>query len=457
MGSRHTQAWRVTLPPPRPMVDTVTRPSTRATGVDYDVVVVGSRVAGAPTALLLARRGLRVLLVDRVALPRDTVSSHQVQVPGAAALARWGLLDEARAGGHPGVDTARVTVDGATLTGTFPVVDGVGTLISPRRTRLDHLLVRAAQAAGADLADDVTVDGLIVNDDVDGGRVSGIRGRTRSGGRFQATAELVVGADGKNSRVAQLVGAAMPRQRPGTTVALYGYWSGVPLDHAELHHGRGFAAAAFPTDDCLTVLFAAVPLSMLPQVQADSEEVLLGVLDRCSDLGERARSGRRVERVRATPDVPNAVRAAHGPGWALVGDAGLVLDPVTAQGISNAFLGAELLAVAVGSALDAGEPLDSRLGDYVRARDDALGGMFDVTVGLAQLKPSRVATAMVRQAARTQAQSDRFLAFFSGALPARQYLSPGSVASLLGWRGALSLLRGGRQRGELAGALPSAP
>jgi flavin-dependent dehydrogenase len=376
------------------------------------------------------------------------MSSHQLQVPGAAALARWGLLDEVRSGGHPGVRTARVRVDGVPLTGTLPVVDGVGTLLSPRRTRLDHLLLRAAEAAGAEVADDVTVDGLVV----DRRRVRGVRGRNRSGRQVTVSADLVVGADGKNSHVARLVGAATSRHRPITTVALYSYWSAVPLEHAELHHGRGFAAAAFPTDEDLTVLFTAVPIAALPQVQTHAEGVLLGVLDRCADLGERVRSGRRAERVRATPDVPNVVRESHGPGWALVGDAGLVMDPVTAQGISNAFLAAELLDAAVGSALDAGLPIDARLGDYERARDAAIGGMFDVTVGLAQLRPSRLSATMVRQAARTRAESDRFLAFFSGALPARTYLSPPSVAALLGWRGALSLLRRDQETLDVASA-----
>src|SRR5687768_17002669 len=106
----------------------------------YDVIVVGGRVAGAATALLLARQGVRVLAVDRARFPSDTLSTHQVQVTGAARLRRWGLLDPLLAAGTPGTREVRLDIDRTVLTGAFPAYDGVDTLISPRRTVLDALL-----------------------------------------------------------------------------------------------------------------------------------------------------------------------------------------------------------------------------------------------------------------------------------------------------------------------------
>src|SRR5712671_38630 len=112
----------------------------------YDVIVVGARVAGAATAMLLARQGLRVLVVDRVSFPSDTISSHQLQVPGAALLHRWGLLGKLAAAGTPPARRVRLDAgDGVVMDGQFPACEGVDALYSPRRTLLDSILVEAAR------------------------------------------------------------------------------------------------------------------------------------------------------------------------------------------------------------------------------------------------------------------------------------------------------------------------
>jgi 2-polyprenyl-6-methoxyphenol hydroxylase-like FAD-dependent oxidoreductase len=99
----------------------------------YDVIVIGARVAGASTAMLLARRGLDVLLVDRAAFPSDTLSTHQVQLPGVARLRRWGLLDALDAAGTPPARRVRYDAGDAVLDGCFPEHDGVDAVYSPRR------------------------------------------------------------------------------------------------------------------------------------------------------------------------------------------------------------------------------------------------------------------------------------------------------------------------------------
>lgn len=344
-------------------------------GDHYDVIVVGSRAAGAATAMLLARQGARVLAVDRARFPSDTLSTHQVQLPGVALLRRWGLLDRLTATGAPGVSRVRADIGGVVLDGRFPPHVGVDALYSPRRTVLDALLVDAAREAGAEVREGVIVDDLVWR----GGRVVGIRAFTRGRRQRRVTlgAGLVVGADGKHSFVADAVGAACYRARPAATVASYTYWAGLALDHGEVHHRPGRAVAAFPTNDELAIIFIAAPARELLAIRADVEGHHLRTLDACGDLGERVRAGRRAERFRTTPDLPNHLRAPTGPGWALVGDAGAVMDPVTAQGIGNAFRDAQRLT----DALATGDSTRLR-----RERDAAIGPMYDLTQRVAALR-----------------------------------------------------------------------
>ena len=144
----------------------------------YDVIIVGARVAGSATAMLLARRGLKVLVVDRATFPSDTLSTHQVQVPGVARLARWGVLDAVLAAGTPLTRSVRFDQGEAVFTGRYPAYDGADVMCSPRRTLLDQVLVDAARAAGAEVRENFTVEELL-----DDGPVTGIRGREKGGPR----------------------------------------------------------------------------------------------------------------------------------------------------------------------------------------------------------------------------------------------------------------------------------
>jgi flavin-dependent dehydrogenase len=201
----------------------------------YDVIVVGARVAGASTALLLARRGLKVLAVDRAEFPSDTLSTHQVQVPGVARLGRWGILDGVLAAGTPAAATVRFDPGPVVLRGRFPEFEGARAVYSPRRTLLDKLLVDAARGAGAEVRERFAFDSLVF----DGDRVVGIRGRPRGGAAVTERARLVVGADGRHSAVAKAVGAGAYHVKPALSTAYYTYWSGV-----ELGSGRTTAGSA---------------------------------------------------------------------------------------------------------------------------------------------------------------------------------------------------------------------
>jgi 2-polyprenyl-6-methoxyphenol hydroxylase-like FAD-dependent oxidoreductase len=398
----------------------------------FDVIVVGARVAGAATAMLLARAGLRVLAVDRARFPSDTLSTHQVQVPGVARLHRWGLLDRLSAAGTPPTQRVRFDAGYVVLDGRFPSYDGVDALYSPRRTVLDSILVDAARAAGAEVREGFTVDELVWAD----GRVAGVRSHPRSGGPTTETARLVVGADGKRSMVAAAVAARRYRERPASTLACYTYWRGVRTTGGELYQRPGRAVAAFPTNDELTMVYVAAPLTEFASFRGDVAGHYLKTLDDCGDLGDRVRAGEQAERFRTTPDLPNTFRVPHGPGWALVGDAGLVMDPITAQGIGNALHEADLLVEAIVAGLGGTRPLDAALADYQRRRDAALGPMFDFTTDLAAFRPPRLADRQLLASLHGRpAEIDRFLGVFAGVTPIRQYRSPRNLLRLLGVRG----------------------
>lgn len=413
----------------------------------YDVIVVGARAAGASTAMLLARQGMAVLVVDRARFPSDTLSTHQVQVPGVACLRRWGLLDTVAAS-TPSTQRVKLDVGGVVLDGGFPAYQGVSAMYSPRRTLLDAILVDAARAFGAEIREAFHVDELVWTD----GRVVGVRGRDSGRAVVTDFASLVVGADGKHSLVADGVSAPYSRRQPAMTMGSYSYWSGVPVDVGELHHRPGGAAAVFPTNDDLTMVYVAAPIAEFSNFRADIEGNYLRTLDRFGDLGERVRSGQRAERIRTTPDLPNHLRVPHGPGWALVGDAGVVMDPITAQGIGNAFVDAERFSTAVIDGLGGSVPLAAALQDYRRHRDAERRPMFQFTLALAALQLDPRIQLLLDSLGGRQEEVDRFLGVFAGIVPMRKYFTIRNLLRLIGARGLTRTLIAAKSPGAGSGA-----
>jgi 2-polyprenyl-6-methoxyphenol hydroxylase-like FAD-dependent oxidoreductase len=221
----------------------------------YDMIVVGARCAGSPTAMLLARKGYKVLVVDRATFPSDTVSTHLLHPPGVAALARWGLLERLAASGCPPIGTyvfdfGPFTISGSPGTAEAPVA------YAPRRTVLDQQLVEAAAGAGAEVRQGFSVHEVLVEE----GRVTGIRGHGGNGRSVTEHARVVVGADGRHSLVARTVQPHQYDEKPPLLYAYYSYWSGLAMDgrfQTWVRPDRGFAA--WPTHDDLTLVIGGWP------------------------------------------------------------------------------------------------------------------------------------------------------------------------------------------------------
>jgi len=323
-----------------PFEQSIQQPTADA-HMQYDAIVIGARCAGGPMAMLLARRGYRVLLVDRSTFPSDIPHGHFIHRHGPRRLRRWGLLSRVAGTGCPPVSTVTTDFGDFPLTGTDLIVDGLALGYAPRRPILDKVLVDAAVEAGAELREGFAVDEFVG----DGHRIAGIRGRARSSGALVTErATVTVGADGRNSRLARAVQAPVSEQTPPITCWYFAYWSSVPENGLEIHVKDRTVIFAFPTTDGLFGVFIAWAAAESSTVRANIEERFMSVLDRVPNLAERVRSGRREERFRGAIDLPNFLRKPYGPGWALVGDAGCHKDPFQALGICDAFRDAEWLS-----------------------------------------------------------------------------------------------------------------
>ncbi len=393
----------------------------------YDAIVIGSRCAGAPTAMLLARRGRRVLLVDRATFPSDVLSGHAIQAAGLAHLARWGLLDRVRATGVPFPSTVRFDFGPVVLEGEPVPVDGIDNTVCIRRTVLDTLLTAAAAEAGAEVRQGFTVKELLW----DGDRVVGIRGRDAAGATVEERAGIVIGADGVNSFVARAVAAPTYREHAATTVNVYSYWRGVDVDRVELYARPGRFFVATPTNDDLVYINQTVPRHEADRYRGRTAEAVAETLAEVPHLAQRVLGGQRVERFRWAPGDDGFFRVPGGPGWALVGDAGYHKDPITAQGMADAFRDAELLAGAADRGL-AGD-LAGELRRYQQARDEAAGALYDFTCQLADVEapPSDDVVALVTALEHQPGQIARFLGLMAGSVPVADFFNPGSIGRIL--------------------------
>lgn len=397
----------------------------------YDVIVIGARAAGSPTAMLLARKGHRVLLVDRAEFPSDTLSTHYIHQPGVARLTAWGLADRIAASGCPPVRTTTLDVGPFALTAPVAPAGSVADAYAPRRTVLDSVLVEAAAAAGAEVRTRFGVEDLVFED----GAVVGIRG---SAGIERS--RIVVGADGRNSLVARAVQPVATDARPSRTCVYYTYWDGPRSEAAELYPRDGRMIITGPTNDGLEIVIAYWPVEEFHAVRADVERAFLDAVTLAPPLAERLAAGERAERFYGIGEVPFWMRKPYGQGWALVGDAGYHKDPITAQGISDAFRDAELLADALDAGLRGELSMVEALESYQRARDEAVRPLYELTWEFAGLTPPSPEQQALFAALREQPEeTSRFLGTVAGTVPIGEFFAPANLGRIIGTEAATAL------------------
>ena len=398
----------------------------------YDAIVVGARVAGSPTAMLLARKGYDVLLVDRASFPSDTISTHLIHPPGITALQRWGLLDKVVASGCPAIDTYAFDFGPFTLSGA-PDPDGT-VAYGPRRTVLDKVLLDAAIEAGAEVREGFSVESMVYEHD----HVVGVRGHGKGGTTVTEHARVVIGADGRHSLVAQAVNPFQYHEKPPLLAAYYAYWSGLPMQgrfETYVRPNRGMAA--WPTNDDLTVVIAGWPYAEFEANKKDIEGNFFKTYDLAPAFAERLRAGARETRFVGTA-VPNFFRKPYGPGWALVGDAGYNKDFITAQGIHDAFRDAELCVTALDEAFGGTRCFDAAMADYQSRRDAQVLPMYEFTTELATLEPPPPELQQLLAAiAGNQDAMDGFAQVNGGVTSPAEFFSPANVARIMSVESAL--------------------
>lgn len=395
----------------------------------YDAIVVGARCAGSPTAMLLARKGYRVLLLDRAALPSEFAhSTHFIHARGLAKLREWGLLETLPVGDCAPIRSMTVRAGDLEISAPPAAFEGMRDGFAPRRLVLDAFLLKAAVAAGAELRDRCEVRHLLR----DGDRVCGVRGVMESGAAFEERARIVIGADGPGSRVAHEAGAREYHQRQALQGTIWGYYSGIPLDRFEIDQGVGEAVYRFPTAGA-TLVGVNLAEPGFKAAFRDPEPHFADLLGRLTPaFNERVRAGRREEPLRRG-STRNFFRDAAGPGWALVGDAGYKKDPATAQGITDAFVDAADLTSAVDEGLDGRRSLDDALGDWHRTRDAWALPFYEFTCEMARFAaPDPAQQALFRALSEQPAEAEAFFGLISEATEPAEFFAPENLGRIVG-------------------------
>jgi flavin-dependent dehydrogenase len=402
---------------------------------DYDAIVIGGRCGGSPTAMLLARNGYRVLLVDKATFPSDTMSTHLAHPPAVAALDRWGILEQLEATNCPPITRYSFDFGPVAVAGTPRPSNGTAKAYCPRRIVLDALLIEAAAAAGAEVREAFTVEEVLIDD----GRVTGIRGHAKGGDTVTETAKVVVGADGRHSLLAKAVEPERYNEVPALAPAYYAYWSGLPAHgfdtYIRAESGRGWAA--IPTHDGLTCVVQGTPQADFATTKKDVEGTYLEGFELAPEFAERVKGAKRESGFMGAGDLAGYFRKPYGPGWALVGDAGYHKHPITAFGITDAFRDAEAVASALDETFSERRSFDDAMADYQRARDEEALPIYEFTCDFAKLEPPPPEMQQLIGAMQgNQEAMDDFVSVMAGTLPAPEFFAPENAGRIMAQAGA---------------------
>jgi len=370
--------------------------------------------------MLLARSGHRVLVFDRNEFPSDRLAStHMVWHSGVELLARWGLLDRLAATGCPPMRNFKLDLGELVISGHAPPAGQIRAAYAPRRYVLDDLLLTAAHESGVDVRTRSSVRELIV----DGDRVAGVRYSTDDGTVHEERARLVVGADGERSAVARLVGASSYEVQGRIGGTIWAYFADLPIDDMEFYARPGRMVYAWRTNDDLTVAGICFPFRELREALGDRGSTMHAEFDALAPaFGERVHAAERVSRWR-TGCASSFCRTPVGEGWALIGDAGLTMDPITAAGITNAFRDSAVLAELVTEGL--GGDLDESLAGFEERRNAGSLPIYQFTSQMAMLEPPTPEVIdLFVGLARNQDDADAYFGVFAQTVPVSEFFAP---------------------------------
>lgn len=342
---------------------------------EFDAIIVGARVAGSSLAIRLAQAGHSVLLLDRDAFPSDTLSTHGLNFMAVDSLRRLGALDKVEAAGFRRVYRHRAWIEDIAV--DAPAGPRGTYSLAPRRAVLDKVLLDRAVESGAEFLERTRVDGLLMED----GQVCGVIAHKIGGERTEQRARVVVGADGKQSWVAEWVGAERYNERPTGRPIYYGYFAGVePVPEATFEifftgERIGFCLPMRPDEHCLVIEARGEEFDA---IRSDPMGWFMKTYSALPGMASRVEAARLEGKLLGTRGVDNYFRKPYGPGWALIGDASYVKDPCTAYGIGDALLQAFWLSRALGDWFD-GAPWESTMAAYQEMRDTRLGPLYEQT------------------------------------------------------------------------------
>lgn len=410
----------------------------------WDAIVIGGRCSGAATAMLLARHGHRVLVLDRAELPSDTLSTHFLWPHGASYLQRWGLLDEIKRKTpfsreielvQEGI-ALRAAIDVRHVAEQLELLHGdaggaVDVALSVRRSILDGVVLKGAERAGVEIRTGCAVEELQVQD----GTVTGVVARDGAGQRFVEQAKLVVGADGRSSFVAKTLGLPKYDQRLRCTFAYWSYFEGLHEDIPRLHRRGRLATAAVSTNDSRTMVLVWGPGEWFSAFRRSAAANFQRALDFVHpQLGAELReSGTRAERFYGAVDQAAYLRKLSGPGWVLVGDAACFKDQCTATGMTHAFRDAELASAAMHQHLSGQASFTDAMRVYEqRRRSQQSAAYYDYVCTLAEMKPLRHDELLLHMALRSNRQeASRYLAVHADIAPVADFFQASNLLQLL--------------------------
>ncbi|WP_354699635.1 hypothetical protein DSM112329_05356 [Paraconexibacter sp. AEG42_29] len=352
-------------------------------GIEHtDVVVVGARCAGSATAIALTRRGRKVIALDGASFPSDTLSTHLFFPNHWAELERLGARDRVMALDPPLHTHAGLGTSAVEVVGPFRAYEGFAAGSCVRRPGLDQALVDTARDAGAEVRERTRVRDLVRDD---AGRVVGVRYRTRDGVEGEIRAKLVVGADGRGSTIARLVGTRSHHEWENRRMMAFAYYDD-PRE-ADRHVAMQWRqddelVTVFPCDGGQSLVLLMPPATRADEFRDDAEAAYEKTVAGVAPLAARLERCTRASKIRASYTHPAYFRHSHGPGWALTGDAGHFKDPVTAQGIRDALRFGRLLGEAAAPALDDAASLDLALQEWEADRDAQCLAMYQWANGL---------------------------------------------------------------------------